>query len=262
MSSRAAIAEIEAAARSALRCLDLTCLNDGDTEADIERLCARAQTAFGPVAAVCVWPRFAALARSRLPAAIRVAAVGNFPAGGSDADAVLAEVRGIVAAGAQEVDLVLPWRALQAGETAAVSRLLHRAREACAGLTLKLILESGELRDAAVIEAAARLALDAGADFLKTSTGKTPVGATLAAAETMLHVIATQPRESRQVGLKISGGLRAVAELLPYLELVRRTLGPGALQPQRFRIGASSLLDAIEAVLGGAPIPPPPTSGY
>ena len=93
-------------------------------------------------------------------------------------------------------------------------------------------------------------------------TGKTPVGATLAAAETMLHVIATQPRESRQVGLKISGGLRAVAELLPYLELVRRTLGPGALQPQRFRIGASSLLDAIEAVLGGAPIPPPPTSGY
>ena len=253
--------EDRACAATALRCLDLTRLDDADTEADIERLCQRAQSRFGDVAAVCVWPRFAALARARLPRSIRVAAVANFPGGGSDVDTTLAEVQAIAAAGAQELDLVLPWRALQAGDAAAAARLLQAARAACGGLTLKVILESGALHEAALIERAAQLALDAGADFVKTSTGKTPLGATVDAARSMLRVVAAHPGARQRAGLKISGGLRRVAELPPYFKLVREVLGADALQPQRFRIGASSLLDDIEAVLGGGPAAPAPHGG-
>jgi deoxyribose-phosphate aldolase len=254
------------AAAIALRCLDLTSLNDADTASDIERLCARAPTRFGPVAAVCVWPRFAALARARLPAAIRVAAVANFPAGGADVDAALRDVQGIVAAGAQEVDLVLPWRALlndDRGDEAAARTLLVAVRAACPRLVLKVILETGELADAALIARAARLAIGAGADVLKTSTGKVPVGATLPAAEAMLRAIATTPGARDRVGLKLAGGLRRVADLPPYFDLVARVLGEAALQPKRLRIGASSLLDDIEAVLGGAaPSGAPPAEAY
>ena len=144
--------------------------------------------------------------------------------------------------------MVLPWRALLAGDAAAARALLDAVRAACPGSTLKVILETGELQQPARIERAARLALDAGADFLKTSTGKVALGATLPAAEAMLRALRGHP----QAGLKLSGGLRRVADLLPYLELIERERGAEALQPQRFRIGASSLLDDIEALLGGA----------
>jgi deoxyribose-phosphate aldolase len=243
------------AASSALRCLDLTSLNDADDEAAVAQLCARAQGRFGPVAAVCVWPRFAAFARRQLPTSIRVAAVANFPAGGTDVDAALREVRQIVDAGAQEVDVVLPWRALQGGDGAGAARLLQAVRAACAGLTLKVILETGELSEVALIECASRLALDAGADFLKTSSGKTANGATPAAAEVMLRAIVAHPAARDRAGLKVSGGIRRVADALPYLALCRHYLGEAALQPQRLRIGASSLLDDIEAVLGGTAAP-------
>jgi len=249
-------ATADQAAGLVLRCLDLTSLNDGDDEAAVARLCVRATGRFGPVAAVCVWPRFAAFARRQLPVSIRVAVVANFPAGGSDIGAAISDVQQIVAAGAQEVDVVLPWRALQRGDQTAVVALLQAVRQACAGRTLKVILETGELRDAALIERASRLALEAGADFLKTSTGKTPTGATPAAVEAMLRAIAAHPTARDRAGLKVSGGIRRVAEALPYIALCRQYLGEAALQPQRLRIGASSLLDDIEAVLGGTATPP------
>jgi deoxyribose-phosphate aldolase len=244
------------AARTALRCLDLTSLDDADTEADIDRLCTRARSRHGEVAAVCVWPRLAAHARRQLPASIRVAAVANFPAGGNDAQAALHDVRAIVAAGAQEIDVVLPWRALLDSDEASASALLHAVRSACGGLTLKVILESGELREPVWIERASKLALQAGADFLKTSTGKVAVGATLPAAEAMLRCIAADAQARPRVGIKLSGGLRRVADVAPYLELVARHLGADALQPARLRIGASSLLDDIEAVLDGVSAAP------
>jgi deoxyribose-phosphate aldolase len=245
----------EAAARIALRCLDLTSLNDGDDEAAVARLCERAQGAHGDVAAVCVWPRLAAFARNRLPSQIAVAAVANFPAGGTDIEAALRDVRQIAAAGAQEVDVVLPWRALRDGDAASADALLRAVREASIGLRLKVILETGELQDPALISRASMLALDAGADMLKTSTGKTPKGATPAAAELMLRAIAAHPAARSHAGLKVSGGIRRVADALPYIALCRQHLGEAALQPQRFRIGASSLLDDIEAVLGGTAAP-------
>jgi deoxyribose-phosphate aldolase len=239
------------AAQLALRCLDLTSLNDADGEAEVARLCERAIGPCGAVAAVCVWPRLAAFARARLPAQIAVAAVANFPDGGSDVARALREVRQIVQAGAQEVDVVLPWRALLAGDAAAAERLLRAVRAACAGLRLKVILETGELREDTLIARAAQLSLDCGADFLKTSTGKTPVGAMPQAVRQMALAIAADPQARDRVGLKVSGGMRRVGDVLPYIALCASLLGADALQPTRFRIGASSLLDDIEAVLAG-----------
>lgn len=239
-------------ATTALNCLDLTSLNDADDAAAISALATRAAGPAGPPAALCVWPRFVAQARALAPPSIRIAAVANFPSGGLDLAAVaLADARAIIKAGGDEVDMVLPWRALQGGDAAdlrAMTALLVAVRQACAGKTLKLIIESGELVAPALIQQACQIGLDAGVDFLKTSTGKTPNGATPAAARLMLSAIAAHPRGAA-VGFKASGGIRTVADAAVYINLVREILGESALTPQRLRFGASGLLGDIEAVL-------------
>ena len=242
------MADLQTAARQALACLDLTSLNDGDSAADIEALCRRAQSPFGTVAAVCVWPRFVAQARSLLPAGIRVAAVANFPAGSLDLDRALDDVAAIAQAGADEIDVVLPYRALMAGQRSEVAEFLAEVRFASRPLTLKLIIESGELKDAELIRDATRMGLVAGADFIKTSTGKTPVSATLDAARLMLHEI--QASGLANAGFKASGGIRSVTDATAYLALAQQALG--TVSPQRMRFGASGLLNDIEAVLGGS----------
>jgi len=229
-------------ARLALSCLDLTSLNDNDTPADIDTLCRRANGTHGATAAVCVWPRFAAQARALLPAHIAVAAVANFPDGSSDIERAVRDTGEIVMAGAQEVDVVMPYRDL-----AAAPALLAAVRRACGGLRLKVILETGELQDDALIRQAGAIALDAGADFLKTSTGKVSVNATLEAAALLLQAI--RDGGHHQVGFKPAGGIRNVADAAAFIALTAEYLG--AVTPQRFRIGASGLLNDIEAVLGG-----------
>ena len=236
-------ADRQAPARRALACLDLTSLNDADDASSLRKLCQRARSPFGDVAAVCVWPRLAALARSLLPPSIAVAAVANFPDGSRDVERALRDTAAIVQAGAQEVDLVLPYRDL-----AAAPALLAAVRRASTGLRLKVILETGELADAAAIRRACAIALDAGADFLKTSTGKVRVNATPEAAALMLQAIRAGGHE--RVGFKAAGGVRTVADAAGYIALADRFLGDAT--PQRFRIGASALLDDIESVLGGA----------
>lgn len=243
-------ADLKAAARTALACLDLTSLNDADTAADIAALCQRAQTANGPVAAVCVWPRFVAQARAALPASIKVAAVANFPDGALDLQRALADVAEIAQAGGDEVDVVLPWRALLAGKTSEVAEFLSEVRFASRPLTLKVIIESGELGTTDRIAQATRLALAAGADFVKTSTGKTKTGATPAAAATMLKEIKASGLSA--AGFKASGGVRSVADAAGYVAQAEATLGADALNPQRLRFGASGLLTDIESVLSGA----------
>jgi deoxyribose-phosphate aldolase len=243
------IQDLKAAARTALACLDLTSLNDADTPADIQALCARAQSPHGPVAAVCVWPRFVAQARAALPASIKVAAVANFPAGALDVQAALADVAAIAQAGGDEVDVVLPWRALLADQSTEVAEFLAEVRFASRPLTLKVIIESGELRSDERIAQATRLALAAGADFIKTSTGKTPVGATPEAAATMLREIKASGLPA--AGFKASGGVRTVADAAGYIAQTEATLGASALNPQRLRFGASGLLTDIESVLSG-----------
>jgi deoxyribose-phosphate aldolase len=256
------------AARTALACLDLTSLNDADAEADIARLCARARSRFGTPAAVCVWPRLAAFARREAPPEVAVAAVANFPDGSLDVARTVREVGAIVQAGAQEVDVVLPWRALREGDGRGCAAVLEAARRASTGLVLKVILESGELAEPALVRRAGELALDAGADFLKTSTGKTRHGASPQAARTMLELIAERGAgPGGMAGFKASGGVRTVADAAAYIDLVASLLGPRAVSPRRLRIGASSLLDDIEAVLaasgslGAPPARPAPGAG-
>lgn len=243
-------ADLQSAARTALACLDLTSLNDGDMPADIDALCRRAQTSHGPVAAVCVWPRFVAQARAALPASIQVAAVADFPDGALDLPRALADIEAIAQAGGDEVDVVLPWRALLAGQATEVAEFLSEVRFASRPLTLKVIIESGELGSPERIAQAARLALAAGADFVKTSTGKTPIGATPEAAAVMLKEIKASGLSA--AGFKASGGVRSVADAAGYIAQTRAALGDDALNPQRLRFGASGLLSDIESVLSGA----------
>lgn len=240
-----------ATARRALSLLDLTDLSDNADEAGLAALCARAVGAPGPVAAICIWPRFVAQARTMLGRApVRIATVVNFPQGEATGAEVLAETQGAVAAGADEIDLVLPWRAFLAGDTAGAEAMVRAVREACGGQTLKVILETGEYPDLDRVRAASELAIAAGADFIKTSTGKTAHSASLPAARTMLEVIAAN---GRPVGLKPSGGIRTLADAAGYLELADAIMGPGWATAETFRFGASGLHQVlVDAIAGEA----------
>lgn len=241
-----------ALARRALALLDLTELGDGAGEADIRALCDKAKGggAIPPVAAVCVWPRHIARAKSDLAGTgILVASVVNFPSGDDSPEAVLATTRHALEAGADEIDLVLPWRAFLAGDDARAEAMVRAIKAAMpAGAPLKVILESGEYPDIAAIRRAADLAIRAGASFVKTSTGKTRSGATIDAARAMLEAILASPRA---VGLKPSGGIRTLADARGYLALADAVMGPGWATPATFRFGASSLHAALAAALGG-----------
>lgn len=246
-------------ARRALAALDLTDLAEDTSEAKTDALCARASTPFGSVAAVCVWPRFVARAKEFLgDSRVKVATVANFPAGGEDAVAVREEIARALADGADEIDVVIPWRAILDDRPEIAIEVLRAAREAAGSATLKVILETGELGSAGAIALAAGIAIEeGGADFLKTSTGKTPVSATPAAVAILLDVIAGSGRD---VGLKISGGVRTVEDAALYLDMVDSMMdetiedGEGHWAvPGRFRIGASSLLEALLIQIGSEP---------
>ena len=240
----AATADAEIAARI-LPLVDLTSLGDDDTDAKIERLCDRALET--GVAAVCVWPRFVPLARKRLGTApVRLATVANFPDGGDDVGRAARETRAAIDAGADEVDVVAPIGAILEGDVGLVSELVQVCREATPAQTLKVILETGRLEDPARITAAARAAIMAGPDFLKTSTGKVPTGATLEAAAVLLAVL---EEAGGRVGIKFSGGIRTTRQAAGYLYLVDHFMGSGWTSPSTVRFGASALLDDLLAVL-------------
>lgn len=236
----------------ALPLLDLTDLGDACTEADVAALCAKARAS--SVAAVCVWPPFVAQAALALAGTeVRIATVINFPAGGEDIARALADTSVALRDGAHEIDLVLPYRAFLRGETEPGRAMIEAVRGLCDGdRLLKVILETGELTSPEVIADASRLALMAGADMLKTSTGKSLVSATQEAARVMLDVI-REHRGPRRAGIKISGGLRRVADASPYLALADAIMGPGWADPTAFRFGASSLHADLVAALGERP---------
>lgn len=224
--------------------LDLTSLNDDDTDERIRTLCAKATTPRGPVAAVCVWGRFGALAVRELRSSpIKVATVANFPAGDDDPDAAAREVAAHVADGADEVDVVAPWRAHLAGDTHAVTRLVAACVEAAGGKAVKVILETGSHPDAASTRAMADAALDAGASFLKTSTGKHGEGATPAAFGVLLDAV----KAAGHGGVKASGGVRTADQADAYVGQAAAALGADWVSPATVRLGASSLLDDLLA---------------
>lgn len=243
-----------AVARRIIPLLDLTLLDEGAAPTRVLALCAAARSRFGAVAAVCIQPEHIATARAALDNAgtgmVRVATVANFPAGDEDAAQAARETARAVAAGADEVDVVFPYRALRAGNERLGHDLIAACKSACADKArLKAILETGELHAPCLIRRASEIALAAGADFLKTSTGRTPLGATPEAAAVMLEVLAEHPG---QAGLKISGGIRSLDQAERYLGLTDRRMGPDWATPERFRIGASRLLEEALTVLDGA----------
>lgn len=228
--------------------MDLTSLNESDTPTTIERLCARATTPVGPVAAVCVYPRFVGQARSALAdSGIAVATVVNFPTGETDIIAVRADTETALNDGAQEIDVVLPYRAWLAGQRHTALAMLETVCDASRERArVKVILETGILADPTEILSVSREAIDIGVDFLKTSTGKVETGATLEACAAMLEAIREhRDQTGRKVGLKPSGGVRSAADASQYLALADATMGADWATPDTFRFGASSLLDAL-----------------
>ncbi len=241
--------EAARAARRALPLLDLTDLSATATAAAVAALCGKARAS--GVAAVCVWPRFVAdSVRALAGSDVRVATVVNFPAGGEDRVGTAEETRRALDAGADEIDLVLPYRALMRGEADTARAMVAAVREACAGRCLKVILETGVLEEPERIAGASRLSLEEGADFIKTSTGKTPVSATLPAADTMLRAIRER---GGAAGLKVSGGLRRVEDAAAYLALADRIMGPDWASRETFRIGASALHAELVRAMETAP---------
>ena len=201
-------------------------------------------------AAVCIYPKFVAQARGRVHAhGIAVAAVANFPLGTSPLDDVIAEVEQALTDGADEIDVVFPFRAYMAGDHLSAAELVRRVGIACHDgeppAKLKVILETGVLHEASTIKAAAAVAVANGADFLKTSTGKLEPAATPEAAAALLEVIAAAQREGQSIGLKVAGGVKTVADAAIYLEMADRVLQPDGADPGNFRFGASGLLNDI-----------------
>lgn len=243
-------------AQRILELVDLTLLGDDDTEDEIVALCAAATTAHGRVAAVCVWPRWVATAvRCLEGTGIPVAGVANFPLGADDPELAVGDSLAIVAAGGREVDVVFPWRDLMAGTRGRGTDLVRAVRSALPDdVVLKVILESGELVDPELIGLAAGEAIDGGADFLKTSTGKTERSATPEAVAQLLAIVSNHdPTPSaRQVGVKVSGGVRTLDQAVEYLELADGALGSEAVSRSTLRFGASSLVDALVAELDDA----------
>lgn len=238
-------------------CIDHTSLNGTDNEQSVEQFCRSALemsvgTESTRVAAVCVYPRFVGIAKRVLEGSgVSVASVaGGFPHGQTPLEVKLDEVRRAVENGADEIDMVISRGLLLAGEERKVRDEVASIKEVCNGSRLKVILETGELPSPALVRKASMLAIEGGADFIKTSTGKIAIGATLDAAEVMLNCISDNVKNNKKtIGFKAAGGIRTVEQAMAYSELAKKILGEDYINNQTFRIGASSLTQAMYSFL-------------
>jgi len=227
--------------------VDLTSWEDDDTPEKIAQLCQDALTPLGPVAAICVYPRFVAQAKAALAGTgVRIATVVDFPKGEGTPETVLRETEAVLKDGAEEVEVVFPYGRFLANGSPPASKNVRAVREVGGyDVRVKVILETGAFPDYELLTRASEVAIESGADFLKTSTGKTATGASLEAAAIMLTVIA---ESGLPVGFKASGGVREVPHAAGYLALAESILGEGWATADTFRIGASSLLPKLLAV--------------
>lgn len=259
------------AAAKAFSLLDLTSLTDQESADDIAALVNNAswRSANGErihVAALCIFPRFLPLARKLLDEqdlySVRLATVTNFPHGNDDIDIAVKETRAAIAYGADEVDVVLPYRALIAGDSKTPLLLVQACKAECGHhAQLKVIIETGELKTPELIQQASEIAIAGGADFIKTSTGKVAENATPAAAEIMISVIQAHIEQQRAnksaahathaIGFKPAGGIRNLDDALVYMHAAENVLGKASIQPSRFRLGASSVRANLVATLEG-----------
>ena len=235
----------------AIGCIDLTTLEGRDSPGRVRSMCAKALApapGSPPVAAVCVYPNLVGVARDVLAGSgVKIASVATaFPSGLSSLDVKLRDTEAALEAGADEIDMVIDRGAFLAGDEGSVGAEIAAVKRLCGDVHLKAILEAGELGSYDAIRRASDLALDAGADFIKTSTGKIVISATLPIALVMAQVIrAFERRTGARRGLKVAGGIRNTKQALAYLVLMDETLGGAWLDPSLFRLGASSLLDDL-----------------
>ncbi len=246
------MSDINTIAQRALSLMDLTSLTDKETQQEIIDLCKQAKSPAGETAAICIFPRFIPLAKKILKAQqtpqVKIATVTNFPHGNDDIDIALAETKAAVAYGADEVDLVFPYRALIQGNENIGFDMVKVCKQACAdSAKLKVIIETGELKSATLIAKASEICINAGADFIKTSTGKVAVNATPSAAKVMLEVI---KEKNTSVGFKAAGGVKNAKDAAIYLDLADTILGQEWTDINHFRFGASSLLNNLLVTLG------------
>lgn len=238
----------------AVRCIDLTTLEGVDTPGKVRSLCAKARRpdpadpSVPPVAAVCVYPELVAVAVEALRGTdIAVASVaGAFPSGLGPLESRLTEIAWAVAQGANEIDIVLNRSAFLRGDLDLAHDEIVASKEACGAAHLKVILETGELGSYDAVRRASMVAMAAGADFIKTSTGKIGTAATPPVALCMAEAIREfHDATGQPVGLKLAGGIRTAKQAWQYLVIVNETLGAAWLDPGRFRLGASSLLNDV-----------------
>src|ERR671914_3011591 len=238
----------------AIRMMDLTTLEGKDTPGKIRALAGKARRpdptdpSIPSVAALCVYPSMVPVAREALRGSdVKVAAVATyFPSGQAPLEVKLHDVREAVALGADEIDMVIDRGAFLAGEYAAVYDEIVAVKQACGSAHLKVILETGELATYDNVRRASWLAMLAGGDFIKTSTGKIQPAATLPVCLVMLEAVRDfRAATGRQVGVKPAGGIRTTKDAIKHLVLVNEVAGPDWLSPDRFRFGASSLLNDL-----------------
>lgn len=240
------MSDLKVAALRALKLMDLTTLNDDDTDEKVIALCHSAKSSVGNTAAICIYPRFVPIAKKTLQEQgtpeIKIATVTNFPHGNDDIDIAVAETKAAIAYGADEVDVVFPYRTLIAGDESCGFELVRQCKAACSdNVLLKVIIETGELKEERLIKLASKIAIEAGADYIKTSTGKVPVNATPESARMMLEVIRDMGVADR-VGFKPAGGVRTAEDAAAYLAMADDIFGPDWVSPRHYRFGASSLL--------------------
>lgn len=250
----------------AIECMDLTTLSGDDTADRVRRLCAKARNPLGEdlrtalglgerplrVAAVCVYPTLvSAAARALEGSGVLVASVATgFPAGLMPLRLRLEEIRYAVDSGAHEIDIVISREHVLRQDWSALYEEVAAMREACGAAHLKAILAVGELATQRNVYKASVVAMQAGADFIKTSTGKETVNATLEYGLTMVRAIRDYGRlTGHRVGFKPAGGIRTAKQALGWLILMKEELGRAWLEPDLFRLGASSLLSDIERQL-------------
>lgn len=238
----------------AIRCCDLTTLEGSDSPGKIRQLAAKAMRpapadpSIPHVAALCIYPRLVPLAAELLKDSdVKVASVATaFPSGQAPLDMRLEEIERAVADGADEIDIVISRGAFLAGDDAAVFEEVAASKTAAGEAHVKAILETGELGSYDRVRRASLIAMAAGADTIKTSTGKISPASTLPVALVMAQAISDfADATGRAVGLKVAGGIRSAKDALRYLVIVNETLGTEWLTPDRFRIGASSLLNDL-----------------
>jgi deoxyribose-phosphate aldolase len=238
----------------AVRMMDLTTLEGADTPGKVSALTSKAirpdpaDLSVPSVAAVCVYPNLVAAAVERTRgASVKVASVATaFPSGQTPTHVKVAEAREAVELGADEIDMVIDRGAFLSGRYAKVYDEIVQVKEAVGDAHLKVILENGELGTYDNVRRASLLAMAAGADFIKTSTGKLPVAATLPVTLCMLEAIRDVFEETgRRVGMKPAGGIRQAKQAVQYLVQLYETLGPDWMTPDLYRFGASTLLNDV-----------------